>query len=92
MSEHSSPTFVQSSTLCDSRALHIHLDVIADFRVLPFADASFPVVVFDPPYLGRVGENAWMGKKYSRLNKYTWRDDLHSGFAEAFRVLRHMAC
>ena len=36
----------------------------------------------------RVGENAWMGKKYGRLNKDTWRDDLRAGFAEAFRVLR----
>jgi SAM-dependent methyltransferase len=29
-----------------------------------------------------------MGKKYGRLNKETWRDDLRAGFAEAFRVLR----
>lgn len=35
----------------------------------------------------RVGDNAWMGKKYGRLNKETWRDDLRAGFAEAFRVL-----
>jgi hypothetical protein len=28
-----------------------------------------------------------MGKKYGRLNKETWRDDLRAGFAEAFRVL-----
>jgi hypothetical protein len=27
------------------------------------------------------------GKKYGRLNKETWRDDLRKGFAEAFRVL-----
>lgn len=29
-----------------------------------------------------------MGKKYGRLNKDTWRDDLRQGFKEAFRVLR----
>ncbi|WP_077791660.1 YfbR-like 5'-deoxynucleotidase [Escherichia coli] len=28
-----------------------------------------------------------MGKKYGRLNKDTWRDDLRQGFKEAFRVL-----
>ena len=28
-----------------------------------------------------------MGKKYGRLNKDTWRDDLRAGFKEAFRVL-----
>lgn len=55
--------------LCDGRRLVISPDLIADFRALPFSDASFPVVVFDPPHLERVGDNAWMGKKYGRLNK-----------------------
>ncbi len=73
--------------LCDGRHLVISPDQIADFRSLPFADGSFGVVVFDPPHLERVGENAWMGKKYGKLNKDTWRDDLRDGFAEAFRVL-----
>ncbi len=44
--------------LCDGRSLVISPDIIADFRALPFADASFPIVVFDPPHLERVGENA----------------------------------
>lgn len=78
----------EQHTLCDGRKLVISPDVIADFRALPFADSSFPVVVFDPPHLERVGDNAWMGKKYGRLNKDTWRDDLRAGFREAFRVLR----
>ncbi|EKQ5569969.1 class I SAM-dependent methyltransferase [Escherichia coli] len=77
----------EEHTLCDGRRLIISPDLIADFRALPFADASFPVVVFDPPHLERVGDNAWMGKKYGRLNKDTWRDDLRQGFKEAFRVL-----
>ena len=78
----------EQHTLCDGRSLVINPDVIADFRALPFADATFPVVVFDPPHLERVGGGGWMGKKYGRLNKETWRDDLRAGFAEAFRVLR----
>ncbi len=78
----------EEHTLCDGRHLVISPDVIADFRALPFADNTFHVVVFDPPHLERVGEEAWMGKKYGRLNKDTWRDDLCAGFAEAFRVLR----
>ncbi|MBC0489716.1 hypothetical protein FSG65_023115, partial [Escherichia coli] len=41
-----------------------------------------------PPHLERVGDNAWMGKKYGRLNKDAWRDDLRQRFKEAFRVLR----
>lgn len=77
----------EEHVLCDGRQLVISPDLIADFRALPFANNTFPVVVFDPPHLERVGDNAWMGKKYGRLNKETWRDDIRAGFSEAFRVL-----
>ncbi|MDU1953690.1 MAG: class I SAM-dependent methyltransferase [Atlantibacter hermannii] len=77
----------EEHTLCDGRKLVIAPDTIADFRAVPFPDSSFRVVVFDPPHLVRVGDNAWMGKKYGRLNKETWRDDIRAGLAEAFRVL-----
>ncbi len=46
------------------------------------------MVVFDPPHLERVGDNAWMGKDMDGENKDTWRDDLRQGFKEAFRVLQ----
>jgi len=78
----------EQHTLCDGRRLVISPDVIADFRALPFADDTFSVTVFDPPHLERVGPNGWQGKKYGKLNRDTWRDDLRAGFAEAFRVLR----
>lgn len=78
----------ESHTLCDGRSLHIAPDVIADFRALPFPDNKFSQVVFDPPHLVNVGEKAWMGKKYGRLNRETWQEDIRLGFAEAFRVLR----
>lgn len=77
----------ESHILCDGRALEIHPDLEMDFRALPFDDESFRVVVFDPPHLVRVGENAWMGKKYGRLNQETWQADIRAGFAECFRVL-----
>lgn len=77
----------ESHVLVDGRALEIHPDVQLDFRDLPFPDASFYVVVFDPPHLNNVGVNAWMGKKYGILGT-TWREDLQLGFAECFRVLR----
>lgn len=77
----------EDHVLCDGRALTIHPDVEMDFRDLPFADETFRVVVFDPPHLVRVGENAWMGKKYGRLDVDTWQEDLRAGFAECFRVL-----
>jgi len=55
--------------LCDGRQLVISPDLIADFRALPFADNTFPVVVFDPPHLERVGDNAWMGKSTDASTK-----------------------
>ncbi len=79
---------LRAAHLCDGRSRVISPDIIADFRALPFAEASFPIVVFDQPHLERVGENAWMVKKYGRLDKDIWRDDLRAGFEEAFRVLR----
>lgn len=78
----------EQHVLCDGRTLQISPDIIADFRALPFADNTFAQVVFDPPHLDRVGENAWMKKKYGALDKKAWPDDIRAGFAEAFRVLR----
>lgn len=78
----------EQHTLCDDRRLIISPDIIADFRALPFAENTFSVVVFDPPHLERAGPNGWQGKKYGKLNKVSWREDLRAGFTEAFRVLR----
>jgi hypothetical protein len=77
----------ESHVLCDGRELHINPDVEMDFRNLPYPDETFRLVIFDPPHLVRVGENAWMGKKYGKLDPNTWADDIRSGFAECFRVL-----
>lgn len=73
-------------TLCDGRQLHVHPDVVADFRQMPFPDGSFRLVVFDPPHLKTLGKNAWMAKKYGRLLP-TWETDLKEGFDECMRVL-----
>ena len=69
------------------RHLNIHPDVIADFTALPFPDESFWLVVFDPPHLDHIGENAWMAKKYGRLEG-DWPAMLRDGFRECWRVLR----
>lgn len=74
-------------TLCDGRAFRVAPDVVGDFRKIPFADGSFAMVLFDPPHLKNIGENAWAAKKYGILGD-DWRDDLRRGFAECFRVLR----
>ena len=73
--------------LCDGRSLSIRPDMEMDFRALPFEDGAFRVVIFDPPHLVRVGDKAWMGKKYGKLDPLNWREDLRAGFAECFRVL-----
>jgi SAM-dependent methyltransferase len=77
----------EAHVLCDGRALNIAPDLQADFRALPFADASFSLVVFDPPHLIYAGTHGWLSKKYGRLTP-TWRDDIQQGFTEAFRVLK----
>ncbi|MDR1191489.1 MAG: class I SAM-dependent methyltransferase [Verrucomicrobiales bacterium] len=62
-------------------------EVPADFRALPFADGQFRVVVFDPPHLTHSSATCDMTRKYGRLDKTTWPDDLRRGFAECFRML-----
>jgi SAM-dependent methyltransferase len=76
------------TTLCDGRKLIISPDTIADFRDIPFADNSFYLVVFDPPHLIKVGDTSWLAKKYGKLDKVTWRDDIQKGFNECMRVLK----
>lgn len=39
-------------------------------------------------HLVRAGENSWLAKKYGKLNKETWQDDIKRGFDECMRVLR----
>lgn len=69
------------------RTVSVLPDVVADFRELPFADESFYHVVFDPPHLVKVGDNAYMRKKYGKLPK-DWEDFLKGGFEECWRVLK----
>ena len=69
------------------RILTIEPDMEMDFRKLPFESDTFKHVVFDPPHLKNVGENAWLGKKYGILGD-NWKEYLKQGFAECFRVLK----
>lgn len=70
------------------RVVTVRPDLVCDFRALPFPDASFSLVVFDPPHLRWAGPRSRMAAKYGVLAKGTWRDDLRRGFEEAWRVLR----
>ena len=62
-------------------------DIQCDFTELPFGDNTFSLVVFDPPHLKSVGENAWMAKKYGKLDE-NWPQMIHDGFKECMRVLK----
>lgn len=43
-----------------TRTLQIEPDTLIDFRSLPYPDASFKLVSFDPPHLVRAGPKSWL--------------------------------
>lgn len=77
----------ENQILCDGREIKIKPNVVCDFRNLPFDDASFYLVIFDPPHLLHAGDNSWLAKKYGRLNN-NWQEDIKQGFDECMRVLK----
>lgn len=68
------------------RVIKIEPDTLLDFRQLPFSDASFRLVAFDPPHLVKAGPKSWLAAKYGKLGE-NWREDIRAGFAECLRVL-----
>jgi hypothetical protein len=72
--------------LCDNRKFEVKPDILADFRRLPFLDRTFKLVVFDPPHLVRVNDDAYMAIKFQRLPE-DWPEVLRDGFRECMRVL-----
>ena len=75
-------------TLCDGSNLVIAPDIVADFRNIPFPDNMFSLVIFDPPHLFDISDKAWLSKKYGKLDKKTWKEDIKKGFSECMRVLK----
>lgn len=69
------------------RTCVIDPDIQCDFTELPFPDGTFSLVVFDPPHLQKVGDNAWLAKKYGKVDP-DWKRMLHDGFKECMRVLK----
>lgn len=76
-----------SSSAGGSRTLVIDPDVLGDFTAIQFPDASFSLVVFDPPHLVNNGTSGWLAKKYGKLDK-DWQTVISKGFSECFRVLK----
>lgn len=77
----------EEHTLCDGRTLKINLNIVGDFRNMPFPNNSFYLVLFDPPHLNKLGDSSWLAKKYGKLLP-TWEDDIRCGFEECMRVLK----
>ena len=77
---------LEPTDLCEGRLFQVKPDILADFRDLPFPDRTFKLVVFDPPHLIRVSDNAYMKIKFERLHD-SWQEDLRDGFRECMRVL-----
>lgn len=81
-------TRIWKSTKNDSeRKIDVQPDIVADFTDLPLPDNCFYLVIFDPPHLLKIGENAWLKKKYGKLPE-NWRPLIRDGFRECMRVLK----
>lgn len=78
---------VTGMDLDPARAPH----VVGDFRAMPFADASFDVVIFDPPYhtdMGR-GKASIMGSRFGAFGRLAdLRAAVEQGCRESWRVGR----
>ena len=68
------------------RHLVIDPDIQCSFTDLPFESESFNLVVFDPPHICNLGQNAWMRKTYGPLDG-DWKPMIKAGFDECMRVL-----
>lgn len=78
---------VNDVELYDGRKFFVEPDMVADFTSLPFEENTFYLVVFDPPHLIQVGDDAYMKVKYGRLDA-DWKETLKDGFMECMRVLK----
>jgi hypothetical protein len=70
-----------------NREFIISPDIVGDFTKMDFADETFYLVVFDPPHILHMGDNACLVKEYGKLPE-NWREVLKAGFSECFRVLK----
>ena len=63
-------------------------DVLHDFRVMPYQDAVFRLVVFDPPHKFKLSPRSHLGIRYGSLDPDVWQDIIREGFDECWRVLK----
>ena len=75
----------EECVLSDGQLCIVHPNIVGDFCDMPFPDASFKLVVFDPPHLVWAGKTANLYKRFGKLDD--WKTELSLGFKECFRVL-----
>lgn len=73
-------------TYVDERA-DVSPDLVADAVALPFPDAHFDIVVFDPPH-GNLGHNSQMARRYGALTHTQIRNMVTRTGCEAHRVTK----
>ena len=73
----------------EQKRLHLVIDpdIQCDFTDLPFNSESFNLVVFDPPHIENLSDDAWMRKQYGSLDG-DWKPMIRRGMDECFRVLK----
>lgn len=76
-----------TTELCDNKKFSINPDLLIDFKVLPFKEESFALVIYDPPHIKYGSEKSVMVQKYGKLS-HNFKDDLTQGFNECWRVLK----
>lgn len=69
------------------RRITVNPDMLCDVRKLPFDNDTFYHIVFDPPHLLKIGDNAWLCKKYGKLPE-DYKGFIRDSFNELFRVLK----
>ena len=71
----------------DKRYLTVDPDTVCDVRDLPYPDETFWHIVLDPPHLLKIGDEAWLRKKYGKLPE-NWKPFIRQAFNECWRVLK----
>lgn len=57
------------------RKIEVNPDIQADWKNIPFDDATFDLIIFNPPHLMHAGKRSWLAKKYGVLDDSEWNQD-----------------
>lgn len=77
----------EDCVLPNGRYLLVHPNFLGDYTNMSMPDKSYKLVIFDPPHLINPGINSIYAKKYGRLERNSWKDNIKKGFNECMRVL-----